>query len=140
MSAIWQHFVRVVPIAEEGLTCPRFGYIVSAILRHQETQRRAVTPPRHTRRPAQQRRQQERISPQPQTRCTFSIGRVRRDLDLTQQAMARRMGIARTTYNQLENGKTRSGSITMPLARLVAHFTGQTVAQVIAEYEREGAL
>lgn len=42
------------------------------------------------------------------------------------------MGIARTTYNELENGR----GITLSLARLVAEWTKRSVAAVVDEYEQ----
>jgi DNA-binding XRE family transcriptional regulator len=60
-----------------------------------------------------------------------AIRRARLQLDVTQAQMAERMGISRTTYNQLERGK----GISARLARKIADQTGQTVGEVWDEYE-----
>lgn len=60
-----------------------------------------------------------------------TLRKTRLTLDITQGAMAKRMGISRTTYNELERGK----GLTANLARLIAAETGQTVGEVWDEYD-----
>lgn len=59
------------------------------------------------------------------------LRKTRLNLDITQAQMAHRMGISRTTYNELENGK----GLTANLARLISKQTGQTLGEVWDEFE-----
>jgi transcriptional regulator with XRE-family HTH domain len=60
-----------------------------------------------------------------------SLRKTRLSLDITQEQMAQRMGISRSRYSQLENGR----GLTTNFARKIAAQTGQTVGQVFDEYE-----
>ena len=60
-----------------------------------------------------------------------TLRRKRLELDLTQEAMAERMGLSRSKYSELENGK----GLTKKTAPLVAQQTGQSIGDVWNEYE-----
>lgn len=96
------------------MTCPQIALILSFALRHATSQKRLRPQARDVR-----------------NRNKTVLRRVRLELDITQEAMAEQMGIARTTYNALENN---NGGITLKLARLVAKWTERDVFAVLVEY------
>lgn len=56
--------------------------------------------------------------------------------DISQEEMAEKMGVSRQKYSALESGTYSPGKA---LARKIGLVTGQTIGQVIDEYDRRSA-